>query len=141
MQTNTVINNKSNTNRYSRRVNELILSGPAWQSGLFLSPVLNRLANEEEQRWLTLILSDSNNQAQTIKWLKSEGISSSNVRVLNRKNSKQPLDLTYQALACGTSHTVISWINQMDQEELSMLEDAARSGQCNCLTIRSREAA
>lgn len=136
MQTHTDYN-KASTHR---RVNELILSGPAWQSGLFLSPMLNKLASEEEERWLTLILSD-NNPAQTIKWLKSEGISSSNVRVLNRKSSKQPLDLTCKALACGTSHTVISWINQIDQNDLSKLEDAARSGQCHCLTIRSREAA
>ena len=122
------------------RVGELILSGPTWQSGLFLSPVLSKLANEEEQRWLTLILSD-HNPGQTIKWLKSEGISSCNVRVLNRTSRKQSLDLTYKALACGTSHTVISWINKMDHEDLSKLEDAARSGQCNCLTIRNRTAA
>ena len=138
MRTHTVTT--TNNTKTQPRVNELILSGPAWQSGLFLSPVLSKLANEEEQRWLTLILSDKN-PTQTIKWLKSEGISSCNVRVLNRASRKQPLDLTYQALACGTSHTVISWINQMDQEDLSKLEDAARSGQCNCLTIRSRDAA
>ncbi|AMO56713.1 hypothetical protein GZ77_02975 [Endozoicomonas montiporae] len=138
MRTHTPTTNSKKTAR--PRVDELILSGPTWQSGLFLSPVLSKLASEEEQRWLTLILSD-HNPGKTIKWLKSEGISSCNVRVLNRASRKQSLDLTYKALACGTSHTVISWINEMDQEDLSKLEDAARSGRCNCLTIRSRDAA
>lgn len=63
-------------------VNELILSGPAWQSGLFLAPVLNRLANDEEQRWLTLILSDESS-SQTINWLKYEG--NSKCKSLTRK--------------------------------------------------------
>ena len=130
----------SKTASTSRRVNELILSGSNWEPSVFLSPLLNQLASEDKQRWLTLVLSEQNT-CEILNWIKSAGINSSTVRVLNRKSSMKSLELTYRALESGTSHTVIGWISQMDQEDLSRLESAARSGQCHCLTIRNREAA
>lgn len=63
------------------------------------------------------------------------------MQILNPKNNGQSLELTCKALASGISHTVITWIDQMDGEGLSELEHAARSGQCNGLTIRNRSAA
>lgn len=121
-------------------VNELILSGNPWQSGQLLAPILNELANDSEQRWLTLILSEQNAD-KTLSWLKSSGLSSHKIQILNTRNSDRSLELTHKALAAGTSHTVISWLNQLDSRWLSKLESAAKSGQCQGLAIRSRNAA
>ncbi|WP_419834835.1 hypothetical protein [Endozoicomonas atrinae] len=118
-------------------IDELILSGPPWQSGRFLKSVLNELANDQDQRWLTLILS-SEQAKNTINWLKSSGISRHRLQVLNPSAQADPLKLTQKALASGTSHTVVSWIKQMDSITLSELETAARSGRCQGLAIRNR---
>jgi|GEM_PF-859599 len=114
-------------------IDELILSGP--QSGRFLKLVLNELANDRDERWLTLILSDKD----TINWLKSSGISRRRLQVLNRSVQTDSLELTRKALASGTSHTVVSWINPLDSAALMELELAARSGQCQGLAVRNRE--
>lgn len=114
-------------------IDELILSGPG--PGRFLRSVLNELANEQDERWLTLILSDKD----TINWLKSSGISRHRLQVLNRSVHTDSLQLTCKALASGTSHTVVSWINSLDSTALSELEFAARSGQCQGLAVRNRE--
>ncbi len=114
-------------------IDELILSGPG--PGRFLRSVLNELANEQDERWLTLILSDKD----TINWLKSSGISRHRLLVLNSSVQTDSLQLTCKALASGTSHTVVSWINSLDSSALSELESAARSGQCQGLAVRNRE--
>ena len=128
------------TQESSGTVNELILSGQPWQSGHILTPVLNELARDQERRWLTLILSDEN-ASDTKNWLKTCGISSNRIQILNPRNSKKSLELTLKALASGTSHTVVSWLNQLDNSWLEKLESAARSGHCQGLAIRKREAA
>ena len=114
-------------------IDELILSGP--RSGRFLKSVLNELANEQEERWLTLILSDKG----AINWLKSSGINRHRLQVLNRSVRTDSLQLTCKALASGTSHTVVSWINSLDSATLLELESAARSGQCQGLVVSNRE--
>ncbi|MFK0572723.1 hypothetical protein [Endozoicomonas sp.] len=124
-------------NETASSIDELILSGPPWQSGRFLKSVLTELANDQDQRWLTLILS-SDQASNTIKWLKSSGISRHRLQVLNPSMQSDPFKLTRQALASGTSHTVVSWINQLDSTALSELEMAARSGRCQGLAIRNR---
>ena len=116
-------------------IDELILSGSPWQSGRFLTSVIKELASDQDQRWLTVILS-SDQAKNTIEWLKTSGISRQRLQVLNP--SSDPVKLTRQALAAGTSHTVISWINQLDSSVLSELESAARSGRCQGLAVRSR---
>ena len=116
-------------------IDELILSGSPWQSGRFLTSVIKELASDQDQRWLTVILS-SDQAKNTIEWLKNSGISRQRLQVLNP--SSDPVKLTRQALAAGTSHTVISWINQLDSSILSELESAARSGRCQGLAVRSR---
>ncbi|MGI9274381.1 MAG: SulA-like leucine-rich domain-containing protein [Endozoicomonas sp.] len=137
--TQPMVNNKA-SNSSSGTVNELILSGQPWQSGHILTPVLNELAREQERRWLTLILSDENAN-DTKSWLKHSGISSNRIQILNPGNSKKSLELTLKALASGTSHTVVSWLNQLDNGWLEKLENAAKSGHCQGLAIRKREAA
>ena len=114
-------------------IDELILSGP--RSSRFLKSVLNELANEQDERWLTLVLSDKG----TINWLKSSGISRHRLQVFNRSVQTDSLQLTCKALASGTSHTVVSWINSLDSAALLELESAARSGQCQGLVVRNRE--
>ena len=124
----------------SGTVNELILSGQPWQSGHILTPVLNELARDQELRWLTLILSDETAN-DTKNWLKNSGIASNRIQILNPRSSKKSLELTLKALASGTSHTVVCWLNQLDNGWLEKLENAARSGHCQGLAIRNREAA
>ena len=119
-------------------IDEVILSGSLWQSGRLLKSLLSDLANEhQDQRWLTLIL--SNDQAKsTIKWLKTNGLSNQRLQVLNHSAKADAFQLTQKALASGTSHTVVSWINKLNNNELTELEYAAKSGQCQGLAIRNR---
>ena len=122
------------SNEVNGIINEMILSGPLWQTGHFLKPMLNELANEQKACWLTLILSREE-AAATIKWLKSSGINSHRVQVLNATN-QETAKLTCQALESGTSHTVVSWVDKMDAFTLKQLESAARNGKCQGLTIQ-----
>ena len=118
-------------------INEMILAGRPWQAAHLLKPLLNELADETRQRWLTLVLSDED-ASQTVRWLKSSGINNSRVQVLNHNADNDSLELTRKALEAGTSHTVISWVKQLDQPALQQLEMAAKNGQCQGLAIRSR---
>lgn len=130
------LNRSAINNAPASFIDELVISGPPWQSGRFLKPILNKLANTEDQRWLTLIL--SNEQAKnTINWLKTSGIRKHRLQVLNYSAQSDPLKLTRKALAAGTSHTVVSWISQIDSKTRSELESAAHSGRCQGLTIRN----
>lgn len=128
--------NQPTSDRSIGTINEMILSGPPWQAGHFLKPMISELANEHKARWLTLIVSNEEAPA-TIHWLKSSGININRVQVLNAAN-RETARLTCQALASGTSHTVISWLDQMDVFTLRKLETAAKNGHCQGLAIRSR---
>ncbi|WP_062269947.1 SulA-like leucine-rich domain-containing protein [Endozoicomonas arenosclerae] len=120
-------------------INELILSGQPWQAEQLLTPMLNQLSNDSE-RWLTVILADKTDQ-RTLQWLKTCGLDNSKVQIFSSNDVNQTLELTQKALASGTSHTVISWLRDLDKRWLSKLENAARNGQCQGLAIRSRQAA
>ena len=118
-------------------IGELILSAPLTESGQLLTPVLSGLANTPEERWLTLILSKQDT-AQTLQWIRTAGIKQENVQVLNPSSPNESIPLTRQALAAGTSHTVISWVSSLKESDLKKLELAAQDGQCHGLTIRNR---
>ncbi|WP_330926225.1 hypothetical protein [Candidatus Sororendozoicomonas aggregata] len=118
-------------------IGELILSAHLTKSGQFLAPVLSGLANTPEERWLTLILSKKDT-AQTLQWIRTSGIKQENVQVLNPSTPNESISLTRQALAAGTSHTVISWVNTLKKSDLENLELAAQYGKCQGLTIRNR---
>ncbi|WP_067518106.1 hypothetical protein [Endozoicomonas ascidiicola] len=119
-------------------IDEVILSGSLFKSGKLLKSLLNDLANDpQDQRWLTLILSGEQ-AGNTISWLKTNGLKNQRLQVLNHSAKADPFKLTQKALASGTSHTVVSWVNELTSRELSELECAARSGQCHALAIRNR---
>lgn len=132
----TTNNNYSSTTEEYGSINEMILAGKPWQSGHFLKPMLSELTEEHPARWLTLVVNDEE-APRTIRWLKSSGINNSRVQVLNSAHC-DTTRLTCRALASGTSHTVVSWLNSMDEFTLKKLEAAAQRGNCQGLTIRSR---
>ena len=72
----------------------------------------------------------------TMQHQPSSDININRVQVLNAAN-RETARLTCQALASGTSHTVISWLEQMDIFTLKKLESAAKDGYCQGLAIRS----
>ncbi len=121
----------------SSAIGELILSAHLTKSGQFLAPVLSGLANTPEERWLTLILSKKDT-ARTLQWIRTSGIKQENVQVLNPNTPNESITLTRQALASGTSHTVISWVSALKKSDLEKLELAAQCGQCQGLTISNR---
>ena len=136
VKTNQSLSNQRVPERRAGTINEMILSGPPWQAGHFLKPMISELANEHKARWLTLIVGNKEAPA-TIHWLKTSGININRVQVLNAAH-RETARLTCQALASGTSHTVISWLDQMDVFTLRKLESAAKNGSCQGLAIRSR---
>ena len=136
VKTNQPISSQPSPDRRAGTINEMILAGPPWQAGHFLKPMISELVNEHKARWLTLIVSNKEAPA-TIHWLKSSGINNNRVQVLNTAH-RETTRLTCQALASGTSHTVISWLDQMDVFTLRKLESAAKDGSCQGLAIRSR---
>ncbi|WP_252179922.1 SulA-like leucine-rich domain-containing protein [Endozoicomonas sp. 4G] len=120
-------------------INELILSGKPWQAEQLLNPMLSQLSSDSE-RWLTLILADKSD-TRTLHWLKSCDLNHDKVQIFSSSNTNQTLELTRKALASGTSHTVISWLGDLDKGWLGKLESAAQNGQCQGLAIRSRQVA
>ena len=119
-------------------INEIVIGGSSLsQAALFLKPILSELADETRHRWLTLVV-PCEYAPRTIKWLKSSGINNNRVQVLHQSTNLDSLELTRKALASGTSHTVVSWVNQLDKPSLEELESAARDGQCQGLAIRHK---
>jgi cell division inhibitor SulA len=117
------------------RISEFIFPGdPRQQLPLFL-PVLSHLSRCGDSRWLTcigtLFLAKKDCADFGLDWRRL-------LQVLPSARC-DVFEITLRALAAGKSHTVVGVVPMASsQQQISLLEQAARLGDCRCILVRSR---
>lgn len=112
---------------------ELALRGAPGHCQSLLAPVLRELSEEDEARWLTLIAPPS---SLTQAWLRDAGLNRERILLLQPRANQTPLQLACEALRLGLSHTVVSWLGNVNATARQQLLRAASVGNAQSLNIR-----
>ncbi|MNP46194.1 Cell division inhibitor SulA [compost metagenome] len=112
---------------------ELALRGAPGHCQSLLAPVLRDLSEEEDARWLTLIAPPS---SLTHAWLRDAGLNRERILLLQPGGKQSPLQLACEALRLGHSHTVVSWLGNVNATARQQLVRAASAGNAQSLNIR-----
>ena len=112
---------------------ELSLNGRTEHCQWLLAPVLRDLSASVQERWLTLIAPPEH---ITHSWLKEIGLNRERIILLHQVEQNNAMALACRALSAGCSHTVVSWLNRMDNRTRQQLDRAAASGRSQSLNIQ-----
>jgi cell division inhibitor SulA len=112
---------------------ELSLRGAARHCLHLLAPILRELSEAEDPRWLTLIAPPN---SLTQIWLREAGLNRERILLLRSGGEQSAEQLTCEALRLGRSHTVVSWLDQLDRPARRNLARAAQLGGAQSLNIR-----
>lgn len=112
---------------------EVSLRGAAGNCLNLLAPMLRELSEEQNARWLTLIVPPA---SLTQAWLRDAGLNRERILILQTGGGQSALQLTCEALRLGRSHTVVSWLNPLAGSARQQLIAAARQGDAQSLNIR-----
>lgn len=114
------------------RLTELVV--PNADHGTLLLPMLQYLSNQDADRWVTIISDKKVCQS----WLKQQGVNTRTIRLIKAQDKKDALWMTWEAVANGNSHTVITELGVQTQPVIRELELAADEGDCRVIMVRSR---
>lgn len=127
--------NPSNTpHQQPSGVTELVLTSDTPGQLALLMPMIAYLSNTSKDRWITWIAPHNISR----ELLESHGVNTQYIRVIHCSEKLNLLWVTWEALAVGNSHTVISSPGKLTDKELNQLEVAAVQGQCQGLLLRVR---
>ncbi len=112
---------------------ELTLRGAPEHCQSLLAPVLRELSEEEDARWLTLIAPPA---SLTQAWLRDAGLNRERILLLHPRGSQSALQLAREALRLGRSHTVVTWLGNINASSRQQLTRAASTGNAQSLNIR-----
>ncbi|MBS7661248.1 CDP-glycerol--UDP-pyrophosphoryl-N-acetylglucosaminyl-N-acetylmannosamine glycerophosphotransferase [Pseudomonas lalucatii] len=116
----------------SEAFSEISLRGAAGHCLNLLAPVLRELSENQDARWLTLIAPP---RSLTPARLRDAGLNRERILILHPGNKGSALQLAEEALKLGHSHTVVSWLQPLEQPARRRLEQAARHGGAQSLNI------
>ncbi|MDP2243671.1 SOS-induced cell division inhibitor SulA [Pseudomonas sp.] len=111
---------------------EISLRGAAGHCLNLLAPILRELSQNNDARWLSLIAPPG---SLTQTWLREAGLNRERILLLHPRGKKSALLLAQEALKLGRSHTVVSWLQPLQQHAREQLELAARQGKAQSLNI------
>ena len=114
------------------RLTELVV--PNAEQHTLLLPMLQYLSNQHKDRWVTII----SDKAVSQRWLKEQGVNVNTIRVIQAQHINDALWMTWEAVANGTSHTVIAELGVQTSTVIRELEQAADEGDCRVVLVRSR---
>jgi cell division inhibitor SulA len=112
---------------------ELTLRGAPEHCQSLLAPVLRELSEEEDARWLTLIAPPA---SLTQAWLRDAGLNRERILLLHPRGAQSALQLAREALRLGRSHTVVTWLGNLNASSRQQLTRAASTGNAQSLNIR-----
>ena len=112
---------------------ELALRGAPGHCQSLLAPILRELSEEDDNRWLTLIAPPG---SLTQAWLRDAGLNRERILLLQPGGNQTALQLACEALRLGHSHTVVSWLGNVNHSARQQLLRAATSGNAQSLNIR-----
>ncbi|NIF18646.1 SOS-induced cell division inhibitor SulA [Pantoea sp. Cy-639] len=112
---------------------ELALRGAPGHCQSLLAPILRELSEEDDNRWLTLIAPPG---SLTQTWLRDAGLNRERILLLQPSGRQTALQLACEALRLGRSHTVVSWLGNVNNNTRQQLLRAAALGNAQSLNIR-----
>lgn len=115
-------------------ITELIIANGSSERVSFLMPMIAFISQSCKNRWVTWIAPTH----VTRDFLQSYGVDTQYLRLIYSADEARSLWITWEALAAGNSHTVISSPGKITDKELKQLENAAYQGQCQGLLLRVR---
>ena len=115
-------------------VTELVLTSNSPEQLALLLPMIAFLSKACSDRWITWIAPHNISR----ELLESYGVNTRYIRVIHCQNPQTLLWVTWEALSAGNSHTVISSPGKLTDKELTQLELAAKTGDCQGLLLRVR---
>ncbi|MES2675622.1 MAG: hypothetical protein V4660_15380 [Pseudomonadota bacterium] len=115
-------------------ITELIIANGSSEHLSFLMPMIAFISQSCKNRWVTWIAPAH----VTREFLHSYGVNTQFLRLIHCTDEARRLWITWEALAAGNSHTVISSPGKLTDKELKQLENAAYQGQCQGLLLRAR---
>lgn len=115
-------------------ITELIIASGAPQQIALLMPMIAFISQSCSNRWVTWIAP----QHITRDFLHAYGVDTRFLRLIHCSDEESSLWITWEALALGNSHTVISSPGKLTDKKLKQLENAAHQGQCQGLLLRVR---
>jgi len=118
----------------SSGITELIIANALPEQASLLMPMIAFISQSCVDRWVTWIAP----MHMTREFLESYGVDTRYLRLVHCNDEARRLWITWEALAAGNSHTVISSPGKLTEKELKQLEAAAHLGQSQGLLLRVR---
>lgn len=115
------------------KITEIILQDEDEYNLQLLMPLLAQLSKDD--RWFAWIAPPKKMPKQ---WLIEAGIDINKIIVLQPRGENSALQLAEKALKTGTCHAVISWPDQLNNDEFEQLQSAAKQGSSHAILIRPR---
>ena len=115
-------------------ITELIIASGSPEQAALLMPMIAYLSQSCKNRWVTWIAPLHVNR----DFLQSYGVDTRFLRLIHCSDEVSRLWITWEALAAGNSHTVISSPGKLTDKEIKQLENAAYQGKCQGLLLRLR---
>lgn len=123
-----------NTEVHQQGVTELILTNDSIDQLMLILPMIAFLSQSHKDRWISWITP----QPISRKLLESYGVNTGVIRFIQCDDGESARWVAWEALAAGTSHTVIASPGKLSESELTQLETAARIGGSQGLLLRLR---
>jgi len=115
-------------------ITELIITNGSPEQAALLMPMIAYITQSCKNRWVTWIAP----LHVTREFLEGYGVDTQFLRLIHCNDEASRLWITWESLAAGNSHTVISSPGKLTDREMKQLESAARQGQCQGLLLRIR---
>ncbi len=115
-------------------VTELILANDSLDQLRLILPMVAYLSQSQSDRWITWI----SPQAINRQLLENYGVHTQRLRFIHCEDGENARWIAWEALAKGTSHTVIASPGKLSDRELAQLEQAAQEGKAQGLLLRLR---
>jgi cell division inhibitor SulA len=115
-------------------ITELIIANTSPEQATYLMPMIAYISQSCKDRWVTWVAP----MHVTRDFLHSFNVDTRYLRLIHCADEARCLWVTWEALAAGNSHTVISSPGKISDKEFKQLEKAASAGRCQGLLLRVR---
>jgi cell division inhibitor SulA len=115
-------------------VTELVLTNDSLDQLALILPMIAFLSHSKTDRWISWITP----HPIARQLLEAYGVNTKLIRFIHCEDGENARWIAWEALAAGTSHTVIASPGKLSDKELSQLEQAAFKGNAQGILLRLR---
>jgi cell division inhibitor SulA len=120
--------------RQSSGVTELVLANDSLDQLALILPMIAFLSHSHTDRWISWITP----HPIARKLLEAYGVNTGLIRFIHCEDGEKARWIAWEALAAGTSHTVIASPGKLGDKDMNQLELAAHQGNAQGLLLRLR---